>query len=91
MLLGRRRCVHGLAHDGRAFVVQADLPHAKMRSNSLEVVGDVMAVAYQVAAPGLQPAGLEPFTVAGLLFLAVSVPAAFFVRFLERRYGFERT
>lgn len=35
--------------------------------------------------------GLEPFTVAGLLFLAVSVPAAFFVRFLERRYGFERT
>lgn len=35
--------------------------------------------------------GLEPFTMAGVLFLAVSVPAAFFVRFLERRYGFERT
>lgn len=35
--------------------------------------------------------GLEPFTIAGVLFLAVSVPAAFFVRFLERRYGYERT
>ena len=34
--------------------------------------------------------GLEPFTIAGILFLAVSVPAAFFVRFLERRYGYER-
>src|SRR5688572_18818596 len=42
-------------------VVQTDLPHAKMRSNSLEVVGDVMAVAYQVATPGLQPAGVELF------------------------------
>lgn len=35
--------------------------------------------------------GLEPFTLAGVLFLAVSVPAAFLVRLLERRYGFERT
>jgi len=42
-------------------VVQTDLPHARMRSNSLEVVGDVMAVAYQVATPGLEPAGLELF------------------------------
>jgi hypothetical protein len=42
-------------------VVQTDLPHEKMRSNSLEVVGDVMAVAYQVATPGLEPAGLELF------------------------------
>ena len=29
-------------------VVQTDLPHAQMRSNSLEVSGDLMAVAYQV-------------------------------------------
>ena len=29
-------------------VVQTELPHAKMRSNSLEVVGDIMAVAYQI-------------------------------------------
>jgi hypothetical protein len=42
-------------------VVQTDLPHEMMRSNSLEVVGDLMAVAYQVATPGLEPAGLELF------------------------------
>lgn len=35
--------------------------------------------------------GLEPFTLAGLLFLAVSIPASVLVRYLERRYGFERT
>lgn len=34
--------------------------------------------------------GLEPFTMAGVLFLAVSIPAATGVRYLERRYGFER-
>lgn len=34
--------------------------------------------------------GLEPFTMAGVLFLAVSIPASIFVRFLERRYGYER-
>lgn len=34
--------------------------------------------------------GLEPFTLAGLLFLAVSVPAAAGVRLLERRYGYQR-
>ena len=31
-------------------VVQTELPHAKVRSNSLDVVGDVMAVAYQTSA-----------------------------------------
>ncbi len=35
--------------------------------------------------------GLEPYTMAGLLFLAVSVPAAILARNLERRYGYERT
>ena len=34
--------------------------------------------------------GLEPFTLAGLLFLVVSVPASLGVRYLERRYGFKR-
>lgn len=34
--------------------------------------------------------GLEPFTLAGLLFLAVSVPASIGVRLLEKRYGYER-
>lgn len=34
--------------------------------------------------------GLEPLTLAGLLFLAVSVPAAAGVRLLEKRYGYQR-
>src|SRR6202045_2604327 len=39
--------------------VQTDLPQAFMRSNSLEVVGNTMAVAYQTQKPGQQPAGVE--------------------------------
>ena len=45
-------------------IVQTDLPHDKMRSNSLEVVGDTLVVAYQTAAVGLKPAGIEIFDVA---------------------------
>ena len=44
-------------------VTQTDLAHRQMRSNSLEVCGDVMAVAYQVLEPGLKPAGFELFDV----------------------------
>lgn len=33
----------------------------------------------------------EAYGVMGLLFLAVSLPLAFFARYLEKRYGFERT
>jgi len=44
-------------------VVQTDLPHAKVRSNSLDLVGDTMAVAYQTKDPGLKPAGFELFDV----------------------------
>jgi hypothetical protein len=44
-------------------VAQTELPHAKMRSNSLDVVGDVMAVAYQTSTVGLQPAGFDLFDV----------------------------
>ncbi|HTS92312.1 MAG TPA: hypothetical protein VMG55_09950 [Stellaceae bacterium] len=40
-------------------VLQTELPHQQMRSNSLEVCGDVMAVAYQTTAAGMEPAGLE--------------------------------
>src|SRR5262245_6058782 len=47
-----------------AVVVQTDLPHERMRSNSLEVVGDILVVAYQTSAPGLTPAGFEIFDVA---------------------------
>ena len=45
-------------------LVQTDLPHAKMRSNSLDVTGDILAVAYQTTEPGLKPAGVELFDVA---------------------------
>lgn len=34
--------------------------------------------------------GVEPFTVTGLVFLAVSIPAALGVRYLEKRYGYQR-
>ncbi len=44
-------------------IVQTDLPHAQMRSNSLEVAGELMAVAYQVTRFGLEPAGFELFDV----------------------------
>ena len=36
-------------------VVQTELPHNKVRSNSLDVVGDIMAVAYQTTATGVTP------------------------------------
>ena len=44
-------------------VVQTELPHANVRSNSLEVVGDIMAVACQTAKPGMQPAGFDLFDI----------------------------
>jgi hypothetical protein len=44
-------------------IVQTDLPHANMRSNSLEVSGDLMAVAYQVTHFGMEPAGFELFDI----------------------------
>ncbi len=45
-------------------VVQTDLPQPYMRSNSLELVGNVMAVAYQTQRAGQQPAGFELFDIA---------------------------
>src|SRR5665213_577631 len=44
-------------------VVQTDLPNRMMRSNSLEVCGDIMAVAYQTVKAGMQPAGIELFDI----------------------------
>lgn len=32
---------------------------------------------------------VEPMTIAGILFLAASIPAAAFVRYLERKYGYK--
>jgi hypothetical protein len=45
-------------------IFQSDLPHKEMRSNSLDVVGDLLVVACQTSRPGLQPAGFEIFDVA---------------------------
>jgi hypothetical protein len=44
-------------------VVQTDLPQSFMRSNSLELTGDIMAVAYQTQKVGQQPAGFELFDI----------------------------
>src|SRR5207237_46383 len=44
-------------------VVQTELPHMKVRSNSLDVVGNILAVAYQTATVGLKPAGVDLFDV----------------------------
>src|SRR5438445_6685769 len=44
-------------------VVQTELPHAKVRSNSLDVVGDIMAVAYQTSAVNAKPAGFDLFDI----------------------------
>ena len=44
-------------------VVQTELPHANVRSNSLDIVGDTMVVAYQTKDPGLKPAGFDIFDI----------------------------
>lgn len=44
-------------------IVQTDLPHGNMRSNSLEVTGDIMAVAYQTYSFGERNAGIELFDI----------------------------
>ena len=42
-------------------IVQTELPHSKMRSNSLEVIGDLMIVSHQIrgAEPPYKPAGFD--------------------------------
>ena len=44
-------------------ITQTDLPQSHMRSNSLELTGDIMAVAYQTQKTGQQPAGFELFDI----------------------------
>lgn len=44
-------------------VCQTELPHGKVRSNSLETVGNMMCVAYQTYELGLKPAGFELFDI----------------------------
>lgn len=50
-------------------------------------VAGVLAVARALQSADFRT--VEPFTIAGLLFLAVSIPAAAFVRRLERRVAYE--
>src|SRR5438445_372265 len=45
-------------------IVQTDLPHGDMRSNNLDLVGDLLVVPYQTSRVGMQPAGVEFFDVA---------------------------
>lgn len=44
-------------------VVQTELPQPYMRSNSLELTGDILCVAYQTRNSGQQPAGFEVFDI----------------------------
>src|SRR5258706_4284080 len=44
-------------------VVQTQLPHSKMRSNSLDVFGDTLAVAYPVSPRGTKPGRFRIFAV----------------------------
>jgi hypothetical protein len=44
-------------------VVQTELPHRNVRSNSLEVCDNLMAVAYQTGTHGATPAGIELFDI----------------------------
>lgn len=55
--------------------------------STITVVG-VLAVAQSIASTTFRP--LEALTMAGLMFLAASIPAALFVRRLESRYGYQR-
>jgi len=63
-------------------LAQTSLPHERMRSNSLDLVGDLLVVAYQTQAPGLTPAGFEIFDVAdpakprSIAFFDASGPAS---------------
>jgi hypothetical protein len=72
-------------------VAQTELPHNKVRSNSLDVVGDILAVAYQTMGAGglgdpglgMDPAGIELFDIAdpvnpkSIAFFDCSGPGSF--------------
>ncbi|MCS0494751.1 hypothetical protein NVS89_06545 [Ancylobacter sp. MQZ15Z-1] len=77
-LTGDKRRIMWLAHEGPPknftgvdvsdprrpkVIAQTDMPHGKVRSNSLEVCGDLLAVAYQTVEPGMTPAGIELFDI----------------------------
>jgi hypothetical protein len=81
-------------------IATVDLPHAKVRSNSLSITGDIMAVAYQVAEPGLTPAGMELFDISdpaqprSIGFFDTSGPTsrgAHYVWFVDGQYAYLST
>ena len=65
-----------------AIIVQTQLPHGEMRSNSLDLAGDLLVVAYQTSKVGARPAGFEIFDVAdpgrprSIAFFDASGPAS---------------
>src|SRR5712692_5501282 len=76
-------------------VTQTKLPHSQVRSNSLDLVGDTLAVAYETQQAGLQPAGVELFDVSdtanqrNISFLTRSgppTPGAHYVGFMDGEY-----
>ena len=44
-------------------ILQTDLPHNDVRSNSLEVCGNMLCVAYQTRKTGMKPAGFDLFDI----------------------------
>ena len=44
-------------------IFQNELPHERVRSNSLALMGDLLAVAYQTEEPGMTPAGVDFYDV----------------------------
>lgn len=56
--------------------------------SAISVIG-VLAAAKALSSTTFR--ATEAFTLVGIMFLLVSIPAAIFVRYLERRYGYERT
>ncbi len=63
-------------------ILQTDLPHHDMRSNSLDLAGDLLVVAYQTSVAGAKPAGFEIFDVSdparprSIAFFDASGPAS---------------
>ena len=55
---------------------------------SVITLGGILTAAREIRSDTFR--GVEAFTETGLLFLAVSIPAALFVRYLEKRYGYQR-
>ena len=52
-----------ISADIPSIVIQTELPHADVRSNSLALVDDLLLVAYQTSRPGLEPAGVGIYDV----------------------------